>query len=142
DFHASVITTILGALEHGSFPLALLVERLRKPRSLDSLSLLEVMFAFQKAQLGNQNMWAPLALGLAGERIQLQNLPLESLPLIPQMIQFELTLSMAEFADGLAGTFEYDTGLFDDSTITRLSRHFNNLLESFADSPCLHVSDG
>ena len=45
------------------------------------------------------------------------------------MAKFDLTLMMYEEGDGLGGTIEYNTDLFDAATITRMVDHFRILLQ-------------
>src|SRR6185295_17507776 len=46
--------------------------------------------------------------------------------------KFDLYLEMVHGADGLSGTFEYRTSLFDRTTIARLTRHLEVLLAGLA----------
>jgi amino acid adenylation domain-containing protein len=55
--------------------------------------------------------------------------------------KFDLTLSMAETPHGLAGSLEYNTDLFDRSTVDRLSSHFQGLLEQVVTHPRMSVAD-
>src|SRR5262245_18020632 len=54
--------------------------------------------------------------------------------------KFDLTLTMMDGADGLTGTVEYNTDLFDEVTITRLLGHYRTLLEAVVADPDLKVS--
>src|SRR6185436_16313431 len=47
----------------------------------------------------------------------------------------DLTLAMVEVGDQFGGEFEYNTDLFDATTIDRVSRHFQNLLAAIARTP-------
>src|SRR5207248_7476543 len=49
--------------------------------------------------------------------------------------KFDLTLSVAETEQGLKGTFEYNTDLFEGATIQRLAQHFQRLLEGVVAQP-------
>ncbi|MED1785887.1 AMP-binding protein, partial [Brevibacillus fortis] len=49
--------------------------------------------------------------------------------------KFDLTLTMAEKQNGLVATFEYNTALFDETTIVRMSQHFQQLLEAIVQMP-------
>ena len=40
-----------------------------------------------------------------------------------------------EVEQGIRGTFEYNTDLFDEATITRISNHFTALLEGIVAHP-------
>ncbi len=104
----------LGAYDHQNLPFEKLVEELRPERSLSYNPIFQVMFVLQNAPM----------------------LPIElpGLTLVPQSVeretsQFDLTLELEETASGLVGFFEYNTDLFDDTTITRMVGHFQTLLE-------------
>src|SRR5258706_3357461 len=81
----------------------------------------------------------------------LQNTPLEvqELPDLTLRVmdvesataKFDLWLSIAEIPDGLAGTLEFNTGLFDATTITRTLGHFRRLLEAIVAAPWQRLSD-
>ena len=49
--------------------------------------------------------------------------------------KFDLTLSMENTATGLVGVWEYNTDLFDASTIERMTGHFVTLLEGIVANP-------
>ncbi|HKR21228.1 MAG TPA: amino acid adenylation domain-containing protein, partial [Pyrinomonadaceae bacterium] len=54
--------------------------------------------------------------------------------------QFDLSLTVAEVESGFEASFEYNTDLFDASTIERLYEHFAVLLESIVSDPWASVS--
>ena len=58
-------------------------------------------------------------------------------PLQPDTMtaKFDLMLNIVERPDGLRGTLEYNTDLFDASTATRMAGHFQTLLESIVADP-------
>ncbi|MCA1635267.1 MAG: amino acid adenylation domain-containing protein [Acidobacteria bacterium] len=73
-----------------------------------------------------------------------QDLPfellMEELSLTPVEVgnraaRFDLMLNMRETAGGLAGALEYNTDLFERSTIARMVGHFETLLESVVENP-------
>ncbi len=51
------------------------------------------------------------------------------------MTKFDLTLTMEETPQGLVAMFEYNTALFERSTIERMVCHFNTLLEAIVTEP-------
>ena len=75
----------------------------------------------------------------------LQNAPAEELKLPYMTLQrfdidagttkFDLTLDFIETEQGLKGTFEYNTDLFELETIERMCRHYLNLLEEILTHP-------
>ncbi|BGE86247.1 hypothetical protein Ms3S1_26830 [Methylosinus sp. 3S-1] len=54
---------------------------------------------------------------------------------------FDLVLHIAENEKGLRGWFEYDMGLFEDATVERMARHFQNLLESASSKSDSRISE-
>jgi non-ribosomal peptide synthetase component F len=55
--------------------------------------------------------------------------------------KFDLTLSMAESADGLRAVWEYNTDLFEAATIRRLAGHFQALLEGIVANPSQRLAE-
>jgi len=54
---------------------------------------------------------------------------------------FDLTLNLHHTSQGLVGSFEYSTVLFDASTINRIAGHFQNLLKSILADPDKRLDD-
>lgn len=54
---------------------------------------------------------------------------------------FDLVHHIAENGIELKGWFEYDSGLFEAETVTRMARYFQNLLECAANRPDTHISE-
>src|SRR5262249_48307585 len=112
--------TALEAYEHQELPFEKLVEELQPERSLSYSPLFQVMFVLQNAT----------SMGLE----------LEGLNVIPVRVgtetaKFDLTLSMHETVEGLSGSLQYNTDLFDDATITRMLEHLQRLLEAVVAKP-------
>ncbi|WP_163869378.1 MupA/Atu3671 family FMN-dependent luciferase-like monooxygenase [Myxococcus eversor] len=55
--------------------------------------------------------------------------------------KFDLQLSLAETADGLAGALEYRTDLFTAATVARLAKHLETLLRAAVDTSETRVED-
>ena len=98
------------------------------------------MFAFQKTRLREDEGLSAFALGESGVKLKLGSLSLESLALDQRAAQFDLSLTMAEVDHGLAGSFEYNTDLFDRSTVERVCEHFRILLQGIVDDPLVNLS--
>ncbi|HKR15461.1 MAG TPA: non-ribosomal peptide synthase/polyketide synthase [Pyrinomonadaceae bacterium] len=111
--------TTLGAHAHQDVPFERLVEELQPERDLGRSPLFQVMFVLQNAS-------SESGLNLPGLNIQL-------LETDSATARFDLTLSMSETASGLNGALEYNTDLFDASTIRRLLQHFTNLLQAITE---------
>jgi amino acid adenylation domain-containing protein len=132
--------TVLEAFEHQQYPLVLLTERLQPARDLSRSPLFQVEFVLQKAPSSSEQALASLAVGEAGTRLNLDGLPLKSIALDRYVSQFDLTMRTAELDNQLAISLEYNSDLFDASTITRMAGHFVRLLESAAANPEQRVS--
>ena len=77
-----------------------------------------------------------------------KGLDLESVDVTLEHSQFDLTLVLSNGAgigsggsDTLCGALQYNTALFDQSTIQRMARHFQTLLESAVAAPATKLSD-
>ncbi|TML83112.1 MAG: amino acid adenylation domain-containing protein [Actinobacteria bacterium] len=104
----------LGAYSHQDLPFEMLVEELQPERDASRNPLFQVTL-----QLLNQPTIAPAG---EGSGLQVQR----------GTAIFDLAATMAESADGLVASLEYDTDLFDADTIARLAGHYRTLLEAVA----------
>jgi len=137
---AQLRRTVLDALEHQDYPFSLLTEKLRPGRDSSRSPLFQVMFAMQKAPQLHEEGLSLFALGECGARMHLGGLELESMRLEQRIAQFDLSLIVAEAKDGLVATFEYNTALFDPTTISRMAEHFTTLLRGLAENPSRPIS--
>ncbi|MBV8882777.1 MAG: AMP-binding protein, partial [Chroococcidiopsidaceae cyanobacterium CP_BM_RX_35] len=112
--------TTLQAYEHQDVPFEQVVEALQPQRSLSHSPLFQIMFVLQNAPRGE---------------VELSGVEVSQLQQNSSIAKFDLTLSMAETARGLVGTWEYNTDLFDGSTIERMATHFHNLLSAIVENP-------
>lgn len=140
DLLGQVRQTVLEAFAHEDYPFTLLVERLLPERDPSRSPLFQVMFILQKAPLLDEEGLASFALGQPGVQLKLGDLTLESLGLEQRAAQFDLTLMMAETERGVTGSFEYNTDLFDSTTIDRLALNFQTLLDSIVTNPHCSVA--
>ena len=105
----------LDAYAHQDLPFEKLVEALGLPRDLSCSPVFQVMFILQNEPL--------------------RPLDLAGLKLTPRFThsgtaKFDLTLSLEEIEDGLAGYVEFNSDLFDQATIVRMLGHYQTLLEA------------
>ncbi|MCP3140924.1 non-ribosomal peptide synthase/polyketide synthase [Pyxidicoccus xibeiensis] len=110
----------LGAYAHQDVPFERLVEALRPPVDRSRSPLFQVGFAFQQA---------------GGPALTLPGLETRPLETERSTCKFDLTLELAESARGIEGLIEYSTALFEASTVERLARHYQRLLESVLRAP-------
>ncbi|MBV8882381.1 MAG: AMP-binding protein, partial [Chroococcidiopsidaceae cyanobacterium CP_BM_RX_35] len=111
---------VLGAYAHQDLPFEKLVEELQPERHLSHMPLFQVMFALQSAPTPALDF-----VGLNLEFSEIEN----------KTAKFDLTLSVENTEQGLKGSWEYNTDLFDSATITRMLSHFQTLLEGIVANP-------
>ncbi|APF18136.1 amino acid adenylation domain protein [Caldithrix abyssi DSM 13497] len=119
---AQVRETTLGAYAHQDLPFEQLVEVLQPERDMSHSPLFQVMFVLQNTPPGSQSMEFP-------------TIRLEVLEAEERTAKFDLTLVMAESPEGYFYEFEYNTDLFEKSTIERMARHFEILLKQLVEKP-------
>jgi amino acid adenylation domain-containing protein len=110
----------LEAYEHQDVPFEKLVEVLSPERDMSRSPLFQAMFALQNAP------YSTLHLGSA---------TLERFDVRTVAAQFDLTVAMAEMADGMQCSIEYCTDLFEAATITRWIEQFKVLLGGIVANP-------
>ncbi len=132
---------VADALELQALPFPLLVERAQPDREPDRPPLVRALFALQRSPLPGFEPLAAWALGAGGTRLELGGVALESVPLEPPAVPFDLTLMAADLEGDLALSLQLDGALFDPATADRLSRHLANLLRSMASGRGRRASD-
>ncbi|MFP2933686.1 condensation domain-containing protein, partial [Pyxidicoccus sp. 3LG] len=130
---ARVRATTLGAYEHQDVPFEKLVEELRPQRSLGHSPLFQVMLVLQNTPTST--------LEVKSGQEDSPPLRLESFDAEVRTTKFDLTLSLGETPDGLAGTLSYRTDLFEPSTIARMVEHLHVLLEAAVNAPDSRVGE-
>ncbi|MBZ4422888.1 non-ribosomal peptide synthase/polyketide synthase [Myxococcus sp. RHST-1-4] len=116
----------VGAYAHQDVPFEKLVEALEVPRALRRMPLFQVMVALQNVP--------PAEAALPGMRIRAQ-------PLTSLAAKFDLTFDLTETPEGLAGTLEYSTDLFEAASMVRLVNHLQRLLEAVVAQPERRLSE-
>lgn len=124
-FLSRVRSNALGAYAHQDLPLEMLLDELNVVRDMSRTPLYQVMFTLQDAPL--QTMLLP--------RNQITILEPES-----GTAKFDLTLFMEDGPEGLSGAFEYNTDLFDVSSIERMAGSLERLLEGIVANPQEKIS--
>ena len=114
---ARVKEAALGAYAHQDIPFEKLVEEIRPERNLSHQPLFQIWFVMQN---------------IPAERIELQGLSVESLPIESGFTKFDLMLSLNEGEKGLTGSLRYSTDLFARRSIRRLLSHYERILEGMA----------
>jgi amino acid adenylation domain-containing protein len=115
----------LGAFAHQELPFEKLVEELQPERTMSHSPVFQVLFVLHHA-IGNSLPFA--------------DLKSKSLRVDADTAKFDLSLYITELQDGLSILFEYNTDLFDTSTITRMLNHFETLLNGIVANPDIPAS--
>ena len=122
---ARVRQTTLGAYENQDLPFEKLVEGLKPERNLSYSPLFQVMFVLQNAP---------------STSLVFEGLNVSPVAIGVETAKFDLTLSISETEEGLRGSLHYNTDLFDDATISRMSAHWQTLLKALVAEPEQHIS--
>ena len=126
EFLAETRRVALDGYEHQDLPFEKLVEELKPERSLSYSPLFQVMFVLQNAPERALSFE-----GLSVSRVRTGS----------ETAKFDLTLSVHETAQGLTGSLQYNTDLFEAATVTRLLKHFETLLRGIVDDPKQRISE-
>ena len=132
--------TALEAFRHRDYPFPLLVERLQPERDASRSPLFQTMLALQQTPLSEHPGFASIALGEEGPPLMIEGLSVRPVALPQQAAQFDLRLTMARQGESLLASLQYNSDLFDTSTIIRLASHFKRLCRSCSLHPGQPVS--
>ena len=122
------------AIEHQDYPFSLLVERLQLSGDT-AAPFIQAMMIYQKPSRPGQEGLARLAVGGRPAKMKMGELEVEFVPLNQGVTQFDLTLKIAEAGGEISGALEYNSDLFDASTIARMIERFRVLLNGMVSNP-------
>ena len=108
----------LGAYAYEDLPFEKLIQTLQPDRNLSHNPLFQVAFVLEPPM-------PPLNCGWTMSQLDIQT----------DTAKLDLTLELDERPEGIIGRFEYNTDLFDASTISRMIGHFQTLLEGIVADP-------
>ena len=117
---------VLDAYAHADQPFEQLVEALHPERHASYSPLFQVMLVLQNMPLG---------------QLELPGLELRPLETSTGAARFDLSLEVTERQGELELSFEYDTDLFDASTVARMAAHYVRLLEQVGSDPARPVGE-
>ncbi|GAX38399.1 non-ribosomal peptide synthetase [Nodularia sp. NIES-3585] len=115
----------IGAYTHQDLPFDQLVEAVQPERDVSRTPLFQVMFNVQDYS------HLPEIPGLALSLVKIET----------ETAQFDLSLSIEITPQEVAASCYYNTDLFDATTISRMLRHFQNLLSGIAANPQARLSN-
>ncbi|MGV9617134.1 amino acid adenylation domain-containing protein, partial [Nocardia xishanensis] len=116
----------LRAFAHSDVPFERLVEALDPERSAARHPLFRVMLDFQNT---------------ASATVELADLRVGELDIDTRTAKFDLQLTLAETADGIAAVFEYATDLFDTGTVAGFAARLLRVLDAVCADPAVLVGD-
>ena len=128
----------LQSYQHQDIPFEQLVDELNPHRDLSHSPLFQVMFALQNVP-DNSDMLddldvVPVTIEQQAEA-DAEYLRQEG------VARFDLTISLQETESGISGFIEYNTDLFDEETIKRMSADYLRLLQQLVDTPKVKVHE-
>ncbi|WP_254173999.1 amino acid adenylation domain-containing protein [Planktothrix pseudagardhii] len=114
----------LGAYAHHDLPFEKLLEQLQPARNLSYTPYFQVRFVLYPAM-----------------QIDMEGLTVSPVAVETATAKLDLFVAFVNSDSGLIGTWEYNTDLFDASTINRMAQHFQTLLEGIVANPQQKVSE-
>ncbi len=123
EFLQRVKKVTLGALSHDDVPFSSLVKELHPDRVFSHNPLLQVLISLSPPVTLAEPGWDVTQMGID-----------------VGVAKFDLDLELDDRPDGLRGRFVYNTDLFDASTITRMTKHWETLLAAIVNQPRQAVS--
>lgn len=109
----------LEAYAHQDVPFERLVEELQPTRDLNGTPFFQVMFVLQNTPLAFEKH------GLSWQLLEVDT----------GMAKFDLTVTVVEIEQRMQITWEYKTALFESTTIARMAKHFQTLVEACLATP-------
>jgi len=119
SFLAQVRQTLLAAYDHQNYTYGRLVRQLNLQRDPGRLPLTEIQFNLERV----------------GEGVRFDGIEAEIDPNPKAFVNFDIFLNVVETKDGLVLDCDYNTGLYDESTIARWLNHYEMLLDGMAAEP-------
>lgn len=125
DYTQHVKQLCLDAYEHQDIPFEKLVEQLAPERSMSSSPIFRTLFSMQNYTSDDQ--------------VHLHGLETQWLDVDNHTAKYDLSLLMNEQDDQFVMEWQYNTDLFHEHTIARMSHHLEQLLNVVLDQPDIHL---
>jgi amino acid adenylation domain-containing protein len=116
----AVRDTCLRARAHQDVPFERVVEAVRPVRDLAATPVFQTMFALHSAPAGG---------------LELPGLGVEPVFIHPGMAKFDLSLFVQDTAAGFEAAWEYNSDLFDRTTVERMAAHYARILDRLVGDP-------
>ena len=129
---------VLGTLRNQDYPFATLVRRLAPKRDPSRSPFFDTLFDFQGT---GDLVRGDLAAGNGGARLEFAlGVAAEPLPVARRGAQFDFSTTAIDEGNGISLEFEYNSDLFDATTVDHLAQRFVTLLGGVAADPSARVS--
>lgn len=126
DLVAQVRKNVLEALDRQDYPFAALIDRLSLPRDPSRSPVFSILFAWEKLHE---------ALSSQAGRNGSASYGLQSYEAEQRGAAFDLVVQILDNPDFYHANFQYNSDLFDVSTIERWAGHLSTILDSVLDDP-------
>ena len=122
---SSVRETTLNAYAHQEVPFSRLAQELALPRTLSYAPVFQVLFECElhTGSTASNTHWSAL---------DVQPISVDG---INDTAKYDLTMSLVDGRDGVSGTVEFSTDLFDRATVDRFVTHYVRILENVVADP-------
>ncbi|WP_259377044.1 condensation domain-containing protein [Bacillus velezensis] len=127
DLLDQVKTTAMDAYSNQDIPFESVVDALDLERSMSYSPLFQVMFVLQESLTEYDN--------------RLVDLTISQVDYDYKIAKFDITLDLQETGSGLYGHVEYNSDLFDRSTIQRFIQHYLSLLKQVVENSNRRISE-
>jgi len=127
--------TLWKALEHQSYPLELLKEKLNRPTGPVYTQFSQVWFNLLPLRIFQSSH--PLFDPTNKERITIGDITLEPTNILPEWLGswYEIETQLIETEDKILGYTKYDTDLYNKTTIKQFIYNYESLLEKIVNNP-------
>ena len=138
EFLQQVRATVLRALEYQDYRSHLLAQRLHPKRQAGQEQLFQTSFILQQPRRdAAQSTFEPNSETVS----KADELALEFFPVQRRSARSELELELVETDCSLQAWWHYNTDIFEGEIITRMARHFQQLLEGIIANPRQRLSE-
>jgi amino acid adenylation domain-containing protein len=124
DVVRNTVQKFLSAYENQEIPLDRLVDELKVKRAMNVNPIFHVLFNYLKGSANEIHLSGATMHLLKGERIS---------------SQFDLTLTVNDYPQEIDCVFEYNTDLFREETLARMSGHYLTILRAIAEDENLNI---
>lgn len=126
EFLHEVKENVLASLDNQDYPFEELVEDLQLERDISRNPMFDVLFALQ-------NMERSV--------LELNNLKISTNDPVDKISKLDLSVYAYELDDKIRLVFEYATALFTESTIEKIAKSYQTILEQISKNPDIRIKD-